>query len=101
MKIVLDSTDLPLGVDSSGDSSNGPALTLDPGDLVLLFADGIVEATSDAGALFGIGRVLDVVRMHRHEPPGEIVASLLRQIRAWSQSAPADDMTAVVIKVGG
>jgi PAS domain S-box-containing protein len=101
VKLVLGSTSLPLGVDPGGDFSNGLALTLNPGDLVFLLSDGIVEAASGAGALFGICRALEVVRVHRHKPPGEIVAALLHHVREWSQSAPADDMTAVVIKVGG
>ena len=101
VKLVLHSTSLPLGVDPAGDFSNGPALTLDPGDLVFLLSDGIVEAPSGAGSHFGIGRALEVVRAHRHQPPGEIIAALLHQVREWSQSAPVDDMTAIVIKVAG
>src|SRR5262249_33182977 len=61
VKLVLHSTSLPLGVDPAGDFANGPALTLDPGDLVFLISDGIVEAPSGAGALFSIGRALEVV----------------------------------------
>ncbi|MCI0379167.1 MAG: SpoIIE family protein phosphatase [Gemmataceae bacterium] len=101
VKLALDSTSLPLGVDSSGDFSNGPALTLDPGELVFLLSDGIVEAPSGAGALFGIDRVHDVVRVHRHEPPGEIIAALFHQVREWSPGVQEDDMTAIVIEVGG
>jgi PAS domain S-box-containing protein len=100
-KLVLRSTGLPLGLERAGGFPNGPAVHLDPGDLVFLLSDGIVEAPSGAGAHFGIGRALEVVRAHRHDPPGEIVAALLHQVHEWSQSAQVDDMTAVVIKVGG
>ncbi len=101
VKQVLQSTSFPLGVDPSGKLDNGPALTLDPGDLVFLLSDGIVEAPSGAGSLFGVGRALEVVRAHRHETPDEIIAALLHQVREWSESAQVDDMTAIVIKVGG
>jgi PAS domain S-box-containing protein len=101
VKMVLQSTSFPLGVDPSGKLSNGPALTLDPGDLVFLLSDGIVEATSRAGSLFGVGRALEVVRAHRYEPPDEIIAALLDQVCEWSESVQLDDMTAIVIKVGG
>lgn len=101
VKLVLQSTSLPLGVDPSAKFSNGSALTLDPGDLVFMFSDGIVEAHSGAGSLFGVGRALEVVRAHRHEPPDEIIAALLDQVCKWSESAQQDDMTAIVIKVGG
>ena len=101
VKLVLKSTSPPLGLDSAADFSNGPVITLDPGDLVFLISDGVVEARSEAGSQFSIGRALEVVRTHRREPPGEIIAALLHQVREWSQSAQADDMTAIVIKVGG
>jgi len=101
VKLVLNSTNLPLGLDAAGDFSNGPTMTLDPGDLVFLLSDGIVEAVSADGSPFNIGRALEVVRAHRDHPPGELIAALLHQVREWSQSAQADDMTAVVIKVRG
>jgi serine phosphatase RsbU (regulator of sigma subunit) len=67
----------------------------------LLLSDGIVEARAADGPMFGIGRTLEVVQAHHHEPPGEIIAALLHQVRKWSGSAQADDMTVIVIKVGG
>jgi serine phosphatase RsbU (regulator of sigma subunit) len=101
IKYVLSSTNLPLGIDPAGDFSNGPATTLDPGDLVFLLTDGIVEAASETGAPIGIGGALEVVRARRHCTPDEITASLLHQIADWSQDVQADDMTAVIIKVEG
>jgi PAS domain S-box-containing protein len=101
VKLVLHSTGLPLGVNPTGDFPRGPAVRLEPGDLVFLFSDGLVEARSGARLPFGIGRALEVVRAHRHDPPGDIVAALVREVRAWSQGRQADDMTAIVIKTGG
>jgi PAS domain S-box-containing protein len=101
VKLVLKGTSLPLGLDRAGDFSKGPAITLDPGDLVFLLSDGVVEAPSGSGALFSIGRALEVVRAHRHESPDELIAILLQQVREWSHSAQVDDMTAIVIKVEG
>src|SRR5262249_33051275 len=97
VKLVLQSMGLPLSLDPSSDFPNGPELTLVPGDLVLLRSGGIVEAPSEAGSHFGIGRALEVVRAHRHLPPGDIIAALMHQVCEWSQSAPEDDMTAIVI----
>jgi sigma-B regulation protein RsbU (phosphoserine phosphatase) len=101
VKLVLQSTGVPLGLGPTGGFPNSPAVRLEPGDLLFLLSDGIVEAHSGDGPLFGIGRTLEVVRAHRHEPPGEILATLLHQVREWSGSAQVDDMTAIVIKVGG
>src|SRR5262249_25409153 len=101
VKLILQSTGLPLGVDPTGDFPNSPAVHLEPGDLLLLLSDGIVEAPARDGPLFGIERTLEVVRAHRHEPPREIIAALLREVRESSRSAQSDDMTAIVIKVEG
>jgi serine phosphatase RsbU (regulator of sigma subunit) len=101
VKLALRSTGPPLGLFPEGDFPTGPAVHLGPGDLVFLLSDGIVEARAGRGPLFGSGRTLEVVRAHRHEPPGKIVAALMHQVREWSGSAQADDMAAIVIKVGG
>jgi PAS domain S-box-containing protein len=101
VKLVLPSTGFPLGAVPDGAFPNSPEIRLEPGDLLLLLSDGIVEARVRDGRLFGIDRTLEVVQAHRHEPPGEIIAALLHQVRKWSGSAQADDMTAIVIKVGG
>jgi PAS domain S-box-containing protein len=101
VKLVLQSTGPPLGVEATGVFPNSPMVRLEPGDLLFLLSDGIVETPAGDGPLFGIGRTLDVVRAHRHEPPGEIIGALMHQVREWSGSAQVDDMTAVVIKVGG
>jgi phosphoserine phosphatase len=101
VKRVLPGTGPPLGLDPTSAFPNGPAVRLEPGDLVFLLSDGIVEAPSGAGSPFGIGRALEVVRAHRHEPPDDIIATLLYQVHEWSQSAQEDDMTAIVIKVAG
>jgi serine phosphatase RsbU (regulator of sigma subunit) len=100
VKLILRSTGLPLGLDPSRAIPKGPAVRLEPGDLVFLLSDGIVEAPASDDEPFGIGRTLEVVRAHRHEPPCKIIAALMHQVREWSRSAQADDMTALVIKVG-
>ena len=101
VKLVLQSTGLPLGICTTSAFPNGPMARLEPGDVLFLLSDGIVEAHTGHGPLFGIGRTLEVVRAHRHQPPGEIIAALMDQVSEWSGSAKADDMTAIVIKVGG
>jgi PAS domain S-box-containing protein len=101
VKQILQSTGLPLGVDPTGDIPNSPAVRLEPGDLLFLLSDGIIEASAGDGPLFGIEHALEVVKAYRHEPPDKIIAALMHQVREWSRSSQADDMTAIVIKVGG
>jgi sigma-B regulation protein RsbU (phosphoserine phosphatase) len=53
---------LPLGV-LEGDSWAEKDVTLEPGDGLLLFTDGITEGTNEAGEMFGGERLADAVRM--------------------------------------
>jgi PAS domain S-box-containing protein len=101
VKRKLQCTSLPLGLEPGANFSDGPAILLDSGDLIFLLSDGIIEASTGAGSLFGIGRTLDVVRAHRHEAPGEIIAALFHEVRECFKSVQRDDMTAIVIKIGG
>jgi PAS domain S-box-containing protein len=100
VKLVLQSTGLPLGVDPTRDLPTSPTVRMEPGDLLFLLSDGIIEAPMGDGPQFGIGRTLEVVRAHRHKSPGEIIATLMYQVREWSRSTQVDDMTAIIIKVG-
>ncbi len=99
VRTLLQSTGMPLGLDKTGAFPAGTGLTLEPGELVLLLTDGIVEAASHDGPLFGAGRALESIRAHRGGPAGEIVAALFDEVRTFSQGVQTDDMTAVIIKV--
>ncbi len=71
-----------------------------PGDVIVLYTDGITEAMDEAGELFGdaaLARVL--AAQHRLDPAG-IRERVLREVRAFVGDAePHDDMTMIVIKV--
>ena len=72
--------------------------TLVPGDLVLLVTDGIIEATSPEGEMFGMKRTLDVVRQHQQQTAEQIVAALFDEVTRYCKSNEGDDMTAVILK---
>lgn len=97
-RAVLPSTDVPLGIDPRGEFPTSEAVTLEPGDLVLLLTDGIVEATSPSGELFGSERALGIVRRHQHQAPDDILAALFDAASAFCVHDVFDDLTAVVIK---
>ena len=99
LRITLDSTDIPLGVDPECSFHNDRSTMLESGDLVLLMTDGILEACSSDGALFGAKRAIEVVLRHRDEEPSVIIEHLIREACLFCRNVQADDMTAVVIKV--
>ena len=75
-------------------------VTLESGDLVAMFSDGIVEAANSKHEEFGSRRLEKVLRHNSHRPPDEIVASLLDEVREFEQGRPPrDDQTIVLIRV--
>ena len=97
----LNSTGMPLGIVSDGAYEASQSHMLEPGDLLLLVTDGVVEAHDEDETLFGVKRILDTVRAHRDGTAREIVAHLFQAVRDFCKGkAQQDDMTAVIIKVG-
>lgn len=75
-----------------------------PGDMVVLYTDGITEALApDSGKdtieLFGEDRLVDVVRESLEQPAREVQGDILKAISAYTMDSPQhDDITLVVIK---
>jgi phosphoserine phosphatase RsbU/P len=97
---VLDSTSLPLGINAENLIPAVPAITLDPGDIVTFFTDGVVEAESPGRVRFGVGRALEVIRGERNRPAARIVQALNEEIEGFCRHQPRrDDITIVIVKV--
>lgn len=78
-----------------------PEIPLAPGELVLLFTDGIAEAMNTHGEQFGNARIFDTVRQHRELPAEEILATLERAMLAFRGQIPVeDDVTMLILKRG-
>jgi PAS domain S-box-containing protein len=100
VKSKLDSTTIVLGVLPDVEFIAGEYGVLEPGDILLLLTDGVLEAFSPDNIPFGVDRALGVVRDHRDGTAREIVDVLYREVLAFSRrSLPRDDVTLVVVKV--
>jgi sigma-B regulation protein RsbU (phosphoserine phosphatase) len=76
------------------------SLPLHPGDLYLLFTDGITEAMNEADDCFGETRLAQLVERHAHLPSDQLRERVLREIEAFVGDAPQhDDMTMILLKV--
>jgi sigma-B regulation protein RsbU (phosphoserine phosphatase) len=75
-------------------------IPLRPGDLYLLFTDGISEAMNAHDDLFGESRLGRLVESHAGLPSEELRERVLREIAAFVGEAPQhDDMTMILLKV--
>ena len=71
----------------------------EPGDLLVLFSDGIHEALSADDEEFGEARLERVILDAKDEEPREVRDRILRAVAEHSRGvAPADDVTVVVAK---
>jgi sigma-B regulation protein RsbU (phosphoserine phosphatase) len=99
VKTVLNATGTPLAILPEGEFSAVALPPLEQGELLLLLTDGIVEAPNGKEELFGIERVLEVVRSQRTATAREIVNALYGAVRDFSgDQGSNDDMTAIIIK---
>ena len=88
----------PLGVSSSFKAIESSVL-LNRGDQLILYTDGIVEASRSGGELFGIDR-LDAQLSDCNSDPQGIINSLINAlVKFTSGDAPSDDRTIVVATV--
>jgi serine phosphatase RsbU (regulator of sigma subunit) len=72
----------------------------EPGDRVVFFTDGLIEARNEIGELYGTERLTACLRAHGREPAGELLTHLRECQRGFSGSqALTDDLTAVVMAV--
>jgi sigma-B regulation protein RsbU (phosphoserine phosphatase) len=72
-----------------------------PGALLVVFSDGLVEPENVYGEEFGARRLEDVALRHRHESAKSMVDALLTAAEEWAASPEqADDMTVIVARLG-
>jgi PAS domain S-box-containing protein len=99
IRATLKRTSLPLGIRANTVYSSAPAITLAHGEIAVLLTDGFEEALSPDDRMFGIEKVFNVVRDHRHQSAREIVDALYLAVEDFTASAPQlDDLTVIVAK---
>jgi sigma-B regulation protein RsbU (phosphoserine phosphatase) len=100
VKAELASTGLVLGLFHDATFVTQPGPSLESGDLLVLFTDGVTEAAAPDGTMCGAGWALDVVRRHSHRRPVEILEALCDAIKVFAWGAELhDDVTAIVGRV--
>ncbi|MEB3827970.1 SpoIIE family protein phosphatase [Phormidium sp. CCY1219] len=99
----IDTMDLgfPVGLESDiADFIAETEVKLNPGDVVVLYTDGITEALDASGdRLYGLERFIQVVRDHRQESAAQIKAAAIADLQQhMGDRKPDDDITLIVLK---
>src|SRR5262249_27713573 len=76
---LLHTTGLPLGLFARAAYEEG-RVSLSPGDLLMIYSDGVPEAEDGNDTEFGMPRIFEVLRANREEPAGAIVDQMVKCI---------------------
>jgi sigma-B regulation protein RsbU (phosphoserine phosphatase) len=75
-------------------------LQLEPGDKVVFYTDGIVEAMNVKEEMYGFERLLEVVKGSPAETAESLLNDILESVRAFADEAEQhDDITVMVVSV--
>ncbi|MBO0801380.1 MAG: serine/threonine-protein phosphatase, partial [Blastocatellia bacterium] len=93
--------DMALGV-MPGLSYSSAALTLQPGETLFLYTDGVSEAMNPAGEEFGEKRLRGVLTEAAQQSVGEMLTAATDAVKLFAGSAPqSDDITCLVVRFLG
>ena len=92
-------SNLPLGILAETGYEQASML-LSPGDRLALYTDGIIEAASPRGDLFGVDRLRATLDAHAAQSPAQIKRSMLDAVDEHTGRAmPEDDRTFLIVEV--
>jgi len=72
---------------------------LSPGDVAVLYSDGVTDATNAQEEDFGEDRLAEVLQQVHHGSADAILSALTKSMKDWAAGTPApDDITLVVVR---
>jgi sigma-B regulation protein RsbU (phosphoserine phosphatase) len=96
----LDKGGMPLGIldDAAFESAR---VVLDPGDWLLVFTDGLVEAVNGSDEEYGEQRMLNLLHASASVTPDQVLRRMMIDVDAFVGTTPQhDDITCLLMKVG-
>ena len=93
----LDSTGTLLGLFKEWNCSIMEC-TLQPGDLLALYTDGITEASDNDGKEFGEERLVERLRLNRNQPCQPALEAITEEVRRLNPTDQHDDITLILAK---
>ncbi len=95
----LGNTGIPMGIMEDTPYGQSEKLQMETGDVLVMSTDGIREAHSPAGEMFGEDRLLETIRENLSRPACEIHDNIVEAVFMFqADMAQADDITLVILK---
>lgn len=73
-------------------------MTLAPGDLLVIYTDGVTEASDTSGNEFGEARLVETVRAHLQDSPEKLLLHIQEAVQEFSVGEQFDDLTLVIAR---
>ena len=90
---------LPFGLED--EPPEAAEIDLQPGDVLVLYSDGVIEARPRGGPQFGLERLADTAVRHVETDPLIAVRAILKDVLRHTQRALRDDATLVLMRWAG
>jgi len=75
------------------------SFTMNSGDLLVIFSDGVPDATNEANEAYGMERLESLVREHKDEPSAELIETIFKSVADHVGDAPQfDDLTLAIVR---
>lgn len=92
-------TDGPLLGLEKGEHFSESKCTIEKGDIVVMYTDGVVETRNDKGKQFGTSRLKQAISKHAGSAPRAMVEAISKDVKVFAGMEPIkDDITLVVLK---
>jgi phosphoserine phosphatase RsbU/P len=97
----LDGSGMPVGL-FGGAPYSDERTELEPGDVLVVYSDGVTEALNPAGEEFGDARLVAEATRHRGAPLGDLLQHIVTAVQTFAAGASqSDDVTVMVVRYLG
>jgi serine phosphatase RsbU (regulator of sigma subunit) len=80
------------------DITENSEFTLEPGDTLVLYSDGLIEAQNRQMELLDLHRLTEIVSAHAAKDPAALRDAIIHDVLAWCDQERDDDLSLVVVR---
>ncbi len=95
----IDAGGIGLGMLDLGIPYQGQTLTMNPGDKLFLYTDGIPEAMNKNEEEYSDPRMIEFFVQNSDKSAAEFISAIVKDVNKWVDGAPqSDDITSIILK---